>query len=63
MRTFSHLKVAHIFPRAHDAEVLQSFGALQIQPFAKRLALPDSEINRTHQNPILGFAALGLIPQ
>ena len=34
-----------------------------LQPFARRLALSDSEINKTHQNPTLGFTALGLIPQ
>jgi len=28
-----------------------------LQPFAKRLALPDSEINKTQQNPILGFGS------
>ena len=34
-----------------------------LQPIAKRLTLPDSEINRTHQNPVLGFVVLGLISQ
>src|ERR1700678_3241634 len=32
-----------------------------LQPFAKRLALPDSGIKKTNQNPILGFTGLGLI--
>jgi hypothetical protein len=33
-----------------------------LQMFSKRLALPDLEINRTHQNSILGFTTFGLIP-
>jgi len=36
---------------------------IRLQPIAKRLTLPDSEINRTHQNPVLGFVVLGLISQ
>jgi len=34
-----------------------------LQPFAKMLALPDLGINKTNQNPILGFTGLGLISQ
>ena len=40
----------------HGTEVLWFRQITSIlQPFAKMLALLDSEINKTHQNPILGF--------
>ena len=29
----------------------------ELQPFAKRLALPDSEINKTQPNPKIGFGS------
>jgi hypothetical protein len=33
-----------------------------LQLFAKRLALPDSRINKKKKKPTLGFTRLGLIP-